>query len=168
LDLEQKYSTQIGLDNRLKLRIGGVFDRIDEKEGRVRIIDYKTGEKKNTFQDLAALFELPGSKRNNAVFQTFVYALIYKKNKNTPYIVPGLYFVRDIFSEGFDYRIFRKELRSAGVPVENAADYLPEFEQRLKEVLDRLMDPENPFTQTKDTETCRYCPYRIICHRQNF
>ncbi|MBN2214221.1 MAG: PD-(D/E)XK nuclease family protein [Bacteroidales bacterium] len=167
LDLEQKYYTQIALDNGLKLRIGGIFDRIDEKEGRIRIIDYKTGKTNSTFPGVASLFELPGSKRNNAIFQTFIYALVYKNTKNPSRIVPGLYFVRDIFSDKFDYRISLKEGRSAGIPVENATDFLPEFTLRLKETLTCMTDPYIPFTQTEDTETCRYCPYRIICHREN-
>ncbi len=167
LDLEQRYSTQIALGNGPEIRIGGVFDRIDQKEGRLRIIDYKTGERKNTFPGLSSLFELPGSKRNNAIFQAFVYALVYHKIRNTSEIEPGLYFIRDIFSNKFDHRIFMKEGRAAGVPVENAVDFLPEFQQRLKETLSGIMDPGIAFTQTEDTETCRYCPYRRICHREN-
>ncbi|HJX70861.1 MAG TPA: PD-(D/E)XK nuclease family protein, partial [Bacteroidales bacterium] len=167
LDLEQKYNTLIALHNGQKIRIGGIFDRIDEKEGKVRIIDYKTGEKKNTFPDLASLFELPGSKRNTAIFQTFLYALVYRNAKGKSWIVPGLYFIRDIFSDEFDYRIFLKEAHQAVIPVENAMNHLEEFEQRLKETLTRMMDPAIPFTQTDDAGTCMYCPYRMICHREN-
>jgi RecB family exonuclease len=167
LDLEQDYNTLIALPDGKKIRTGGIIDRIDEKESRVRIVDYKTGQIKNSFPGLESLFELPGSKRNSAVFQTFLYALVYRNSKNISRIVPALYFIRDIFSNRFDYRIHLKEARSTGIPVENAVDYLQEFEQRLREILARMTDPAVPFVQTEDTETCKYCPYRIICHREN-
>jgi CRISPR/Cas system-associated exonuclease Cas4 (RecB family) len=96
-----------------------------------------------------------------------MYALVYRNSKNISRIVPALYFIRDIFSNRFDYRIHLKEARSTGIPVENAVDYLQEFEQRLREILARMTDPAVPFVQTEDTETCKYCPYRIICHREN-
>ncbi len=167
LDLEQEHSILITLQNGQNIRIGGIFDRIDEKEGVVRIVDYKTGQKKNTFPGLESLFELPGSKRNDAVFQTFLYALVYRNLNNTLRIVPCLYFIRDIFNDKFDYMIFLKEARNKEIPVENAIDYLQEFEQRLKETLAQMMDPAIPFSQTEDTETCIYCPYHLICHREN-
>ncbi len=167
LDLEQEYHTRITLYSGQKVSIGGIFDRIDEKEGKVRIVDYKTGQKKNTYPGLESLFELPGSKRNSAVFQTFLYALVYRNSKNKSWIVPCLYFIREIFSNKFDYRILIKEARGAYIPVENAVDHLEEFEHRLKETLGHMMDPAIPFTQTEDTETCSYCPYCCICHREN-
>jgi len=167
LDLEQEHSILITLHNGQKIRIGGIFDRVDEKEGIVRIVDYKTGQKKNTFPGLKSLFELPGSKRNDAVFQTFLYALVYRNLNRTSRIVPCLYFIRDIFNDKFDYMITLKESRNNEVPIENALDYLQEFEYRLKETIAMMMDPVIPFSQTEDTETCIYCPYHLICHREN-
>jgi hypothetical protein len=49
--------------------------------------------------------------------------------------------------------------------VTNIEPLLPEFEVRLKELLEELFNPEGKFDQTDVMETCRYCSYKNICHR---
>lgn len=165
LALEKKCQIRLNLIDGRKIKIGGIIDRVDEKDGNVRIIDYKTGKKNDIFPGMDSLFDLPGSKRNGAVFQTFVYAMIYRHTENRRWIMPGLYFIRDIFSKNFDYRIFMKESRTSEIPVENAIDFLQQFEEKLKKTFEKMLDPDIPFIQTDDLETCNYCPYVSICHR---
>jgi len=40
-----------------------------------------------------------------------------------------------------------------------------EFEKQLTQVLQELFDETVPFTQTDDTDRCRYCAYKEICQR---
>lgn len=165
LALEEHCQIRLSLSDGRNIKIGGIIDRVDEKDGRVRIIDYKTGKKNNIFPDMGSLFELPGSKRNGAAFQTFVYALIYSQTEKSKWIMPGLYFVRDVFSKKFDYRIFMKESRTQGIPVENANDFLQQFEEMLKKTFEKMIEPDIPFIQTDDLESCNFCPYASICQR---
>ena len=59
----------------LKSRIGGIIDRLDTKDGTLRIVDYKTGGDADTPANVESLF-LPDKKRSAYVFQTFLYASI--------------------------------------------------------------------------------------------
>ncbi len=165
LGLERKYIVRISSTNNTDLKIGGIIDRIDEKEGKTRIVDYKSGEVKNTFESIDALFDNPGSKRNNAVFQTLLYSLILKIAEKRNHIIPGLYFIRNIFKNNFDYRILLKDRQLPDVVVEDADIYLELFEKRLTQVLSEIINPEVSFVQTDDLDVCKYCPYISICHR---
>ena len=55
----------------IKSRIGGQIDRMDSKDGTLRIVDYKTGGDADTPPDLLSLFT-PDRKRSSYVFQTFL------------------------------------------------------------------------------------------------
>ena len=56
----------------IKSRIGGIIDRMDSKDGTLRIVDYKTGGDADTPPHVESLF-IPDKKRSNYVFQTFLY-----------------------------------------------------------------------------------------------
>lgn len=142
--------------------VGGIIDRADSKEGMLRVIDYKTGKDKTDIRkDVAELFVRDG-KRNKAAFQVMLYALLYASNAKTRdhRIVPGLMNRLNLFDEGF-----RFGLKIGGKYVEDVRPFLEEFENGLKEMLEELYDPGVTFTQTKDTDICRYCSYREICYR---
>jgi CRISPR/Cas system-associated exonuclease Cas4 (RecB family) len=142
--------------------LGGIIDRADSKEGLFRVIDYKTGKDKTDIRgDIAELFVRDG-KRNKAAFQVMLYALLYASNARTRghRIVPGLMNRLNLFDEDF-----RFGLKIGGKYVEDVRPFLDEFEAGLKEMLEELYNPDVPFTQTKDTDICRYCSYREICYR---
>ena len=95
------------------ITLGGKIDRVDELNNHIRIIDYKTGGDKLEFKNIEALFSDKKADRKDAVFQTFLYAKFYKDlKKPNQAITPGVYSVRKIFDNNFDYRIKQKENRS--------------------------------------------------------
>jgi len=145
--------------------IGGKIDRVDRKDGLLRIIDYKTGKDELTFESIPSLFSREG-KRNKAAFQTILYALLYKENlpvhinKETVRIVPGLINRVNLFDKGFTFGLTLNKER-----ITDVQEVLPEFESLLKLLVDDLYNPDVPFEQTSDVEACRFCPYQEICGR---
>ena len=75
----------------IKSRIGGIIDRMDSKDGTLRIVDYKTGGDADTPPHVESLF-IPDKKRSNYVFQTFLYAAIMCRKQPTMKIAPALHF----------------------------------------------------------------------------
>jgi hypothetical protein len=142
--------------------VGGKIDRVDRKGNEVRIIDYKTGKDKLDFESIASLFAID-EKRNKAAFQTFVYALLYKTTTDVSAetkLIPGLINRSNLFDDKFQFGlIMSKEI------VADAAKVLPEFEDRLKMVLEDIYNPETFFDQTTLVENCKFCPYQSICYR---
>lgn len=143
--------------------LGGFIDRVDSKDGLLRIIDYKTGKDKLDFDTIASLFSREG-KRNKAAFQTMLYALLYKANLNPANagmrILPGLINRMNLFEREFEFGLKHSKAR-----VNDVTDLLPEFEEHLRILLNEIFDPETPFDQTQQVETCKHCAYRNICYR---
>jgi CRISPR/Cas system-associated exonuclease Cas4 (RecB family) len=42
---------------------------------------------------------------------------------------------------------------------------LDEFEARLKEMLGEVFNSKVPFNQTQNTDICKFCSFKDICHR---
>jgi ATP-dependent helicase/DNAse subunit B len=143
--------------------IGGKIDRVGRKDDLVRVIDYKTGKDKLDFESVASLF-IRDKNRNKAAFQTILYALLYRVSnpavRNGSKLVPGLMNRTNLFDSDFQFG-----LKMGKEYVTNIEPLLPEFEVRLKELLEELFNPEGKFDQTDVMETCRYCSYKNICHR---
>lgn len=141
--------------------LSGKIDRIDSKDGSVRILDYKTGKTDPDFKGVDELFKAKND-RPSAVFQTLIYTLIYKSNNPTSRakLAPGLVSRRNLFEDEF-----RPHLLLDKQEVEDANEFLTAFEGKLKELLEDIFDPAKPFVQTEVTELCRNCPYKAICYR---
>jgi hypothetical protein len=150
----------------VSVRIGGQIDRIDRLADRIRILDYKTGTGGMTFPTVGSLFEQDSNNRNRAVFQTLLYARLFKsttKDETVP-LTPGIYLIREIFDPGFRYHFSM----GSGRKKEALMDYSKiddEYTSHLAGLLGRMYDAALPFEQTPRLETCLHCPYRGICHR---
>jgi hypothetical protein len=142
--------------------VGGKIDRVDRKGNDVRIVDYKTGKDKLEFESVASLFARD-EKRNKAVFQTLVYALLYKTTTTLSAetkLIPGLISRTNLFDDTFKFGIImNKEL------ITDADKILIEFEVLLKKLLEEIFNPDEVFEQTTLIETCKFCPYKNICYR---
>jgi len=141
--------------------IGGKIDRVDSKGDMLRIIDYKTGKDKLDFESIPSLFQRD-EKRNKAVFQTLLYALLYKTNltNDTARLVPGLINRMNLFEDAFQFgfTVNKQYIR-------DIRPLLPEFEEHLRVLLEEIFNPEEKFDQTTVLESCRICPYQNICYR---
>ncbi|MBL7850347.1 MAG: PD-(D/E)XK nuclease family protein [Cyclobacteriaceae bacterium] len=142
--------------------LSGKIDRLDRKENTVRILDYKTGKADLNFDSIDALFDGSNNKRNRAAFQTLIYSLLYKAGSPGAdiAIVPGLVSRQNLFTDDF-----RPNLTLDKEEVTDANRFLPDFEARLKQLLEEIFDPSKPFVQTEHTSHCKLCAFKGICYR---
>lgn len=154
-----KYPIQNG---QLNVNLKGFIDRVDEKEGRLRILDYKTGTGKLDFKNLDEVFEQNKENRPKFVLQTFLYGLFYKENAQEQTITPGIYYIRNVFKDDFDTELNDKELKEK---VTDFAVYEDEFRKYLTNCMEEIFNPEIAFWQTTNEKICQYCPYIGICNR---
>lgn len=164
--LERKdlmFGVPLDTEGNPEVMIGGAIDRADLKGQVLRVIDYKTGKDELSFESITALFNREG-KRNKAAFQTILYALLFYRNVTTPgtRLVPGLMNRVNLFDDDFVFGL--KQGRSV---LHDVTPLFPEFEMRLKQLLEELYNPHIPFDQTPDVETCMLCAYKSICYRQS-
>lgn len=161
---ETKLETPSGI---LRSRIGGTIDRMDIKDGTLRIIDYKTGGNADTPPSIESLF-VPDKKRSNYVFQTFLYAAIVcrkLREKQTAYrVAPSLLYIHRAASDSYSPLIKVGEARKAK-PVDDFTPCETEFRERLELLLKDIFSPEVPFTQTMVEEKCMYCDFKSLCKK---
>jgi len=164
IGLEKKVETVISIaESKQNVLIGGTIDRIDRKDGKLYIIDYKTGRVEQIFSMLNSLFDKENKIRNKAAFQILVYSYILHKNQpSITNIYPGIYSLRGIFEEAFDPSLRSKEAGNLPVEFILVSDH---FEAHFRELLEEIFDLTIPFNQTTNEDHCKYCSYRKICRK---
>jgi CRISPR/Cas system-associated exonuclease Cas4 (RecB family) len=147
-------------DYPVKLKIGGIIDRLEEKDGKLWIIDYKTGGSAKTFKTLEELVT-EKDKRAAHIFQTFVYASVYiRLNESGLPIVPALLYMQDSGKENYSPVIlYEKE------PITDFRELNPDFEKLYLQKIGSLFNPDIPFQQTAFDSNCTYCEFKDLCNR---
>ncbi len=162
--LEQKFVVPIQVGDK-EVVLGGKIDRVDSKNGKVRIIDYKTGKDELNVESIESLFDSIG-KRNKAAFQTMLYSyLYYKETKTEERLTPGLMNRKNLFDSNFAFGHPLGKGYGKKPIIEDARLHFTEFETLLEETLTDLYNPESPFDQTTNVKSCIWCSYKGICRR---
>ena len=142
----------------------GTIDRIDKRNGELRVIDYKTGQAKLKYTDMKQVFDR--KENQDKALQTFLYCWMLKEHNPSMVanadVVPHIYAVRDIASKQTeDTKIFNSKTKEYL--------YTPELEAEFHEELIRLIQeiyaPTQPFMPAADTQRCESCPYAALCKR---
>lgn len=144
-------------------RIGGYIDRLDSKDGTLRIVDYKTGGKAETPSSVASLF-IPDKKRSNYIFQTFLYAAMMSR-KQPLKVAPSLLYIHRASSENYSPVVCLKEPRKPEIPVTDFTIYEKEFRTELQKLLEEIFSHELNFEQTNIEEKCAYCDFKTFCKK---
>lgn len=148
-----------------QIRLKGIIDRLDSKDGILRIVDYKTGLDKGTPDTIDQLFPPTDSKkRKSQAFQIFYYAYImsFQPQFSKYRLAPTLLYTRSSSKptkQDIYYRIGTDVLTDFGTQCEE------EFQSRLIELISELFNPDIPFAATDQKETCRNCDFSQLCGR---
>lgn len=146
----------------LNLKIGGTIDRMDSKDGVLRIVDYKTGGVPRTPEDVAQLFT-PDANRPGYIFQAFLYAAIMCRRQPLQ-VSPALLYIHKAAQDSYSPVIQIGPARNK-MPVDNFAFFEDEFRERLSLLLQEIFGYDEPFVQTEDKEKCQYCDFKRLCRR---
>ncbi len=135
-------------------RLKGVIDRLDEKDGVKRVLDYKTGYiHYNKSQNIADFFV---NTKNKSALQLLWYGYVYHRNSSNNRLKLGIYPLKQI-NNPINFLFQGETLQD---------EHISEFEKGLADQLQTLFNPEIPFRQTDDLRICKKCPYNEICHRR--
>ncbi|MDH8701398.1 hypothetical protein M2138_000739 [Dysgonomonadaceae bacterium PH5-43] len=156
--LEYKLREPFNISNNIQLNIGGIIDRLDEKDGSFYVLDYKTGGTAKSPKTIDDLF-IANKDRAAHVFQTFVYSssLIKRQGFNLP-ILPSVLYLQQTSKDDYTPVVTYNQ--------ETITDFRElngEFEPLLIEKLNEIFNPEIPFEQTDIPEICTYCNFKDMC-----
>ncbi|MBL7779291.1 MAG: PD-(D/E)XK nuclease family protein [Chitinophagales bacterium] len=142
--------------------INGRVDRMHRIGQSIYIADYKTGKyrtlPKLSEEDMSALRT---DVKYSKVLQLMMYAWLFQHNNITQnyHINTGIYWLQSTNKqlaalEGGD--------ADGSIPL----SWILLFEDVLKEVAQEMMDPNIAYTQTSDSERCKFCDFKSICNRE--
>lgn len=156
--LEKELSTAYTTKSGNCVRLYGKIDRIDKLASARVLIDYKTGFIGASELSLKNWMAYTSGEDYSKVFQMRFYALLYTLTH--PDSVP-------LKTGIISFRQLSKGLQVVQYPDElNGEDEgMPSFSDCLDELIDTLLNPEIPFTQTQDENQCKNCAFKMICYR---
>lgn len=146
--------------NAINVRIKGIIDRIDLKDGVYRVLDYKTGFSEMKALDIETIFNESRDTKYNSITQVFLYALMIDNN-DTNYICPGIINVNELNLDS-DYRIILEKN-----PIDRFSGEVKDvFKEKLNDMFSEMLDENINFSQTNKIDTCKYCAYSVICNKK--
>ncbi len=157
---EREVFTDLPLDDTRSYNIRGSIDRIDEMtDGRVRIVDYKTGNDEFKVADLNDLTESTATKSHNkGVLQLFLYCNMHARDRHfTGAIWPMLYAMKKIFTDGL------QPVKISGEPLYDYTSHNEAVMEALNCKLRSLFDRDTPFAPTPSDKHCHYCDFKAMC-----
>lgn len=162
---EKKMNDVFSLSNGSVVRLKGYIDRIDEVDGRFRIIDYKSGRGAPVFKSMESLFDKQEKERAKAVMQVFMYAWMFGRlpEAGEKGIQPGIYYMRTLFDSSFDSGVYIQTDKYKKEKMYDFNPYKESFEEEMRKCLDEVFDAVTPFIQTPTGKACAYCQFKAIC-----
>ena len=138
----------------------GIIDRLDEVNGAVRLIDYKTGKAELTFSDLSQVFE---TDTYPYVLQTLYYCYLAKQSHTIDQqhkIQPHIFQLRKLASDDTANTLVQPQTKEDAVfdyqQLEN------EVEEGLRNLI-RTIRTTTDFQRTDTTRKCDSCGFASIC-----
>ena len=144
------------------VRLKGIIDRMDMKDGVTRIVDYKTGSPKANPKDLDEVFATDGKSYEHA-FQIFYYAYVLSRQKGWQgrKIAPTLLYTRTTSKPGPEDLYYKV---GDHVVKDFDTDFGKPFAERLQDMVTEIFDPSVPFRKTESDKPCKYCDFYTLCH----
>ncbi|MCL6267340.1 PD-(D/E)XK nuclease family protein [Flagellimonas myxillae] len=142
LALEEKYEIEIevpGLGFPIKLK--GTLDRVDQIDGQLRIVDYKTGKVEPKNVKVKDWDELITNYDKSKAFQLLCYAYLYQRKFGQDTMIAGIYTFKNL-GQGF------LPFSSATQTIDK--EVLVKFESYLQQLILDICNPNIPFEE-KDT-----------------
>jgi hypothetical protein len=116
--------------------IKGNVDRIEERNGIIRIIDYKTGKVEKTNVSLKSWDGLTQEIKNDKIIQVLAYAFMYEQEANGKPIEAGIISFKNLKSGFLPFNYKEDKEVQQIINQEIMTNYLEEMVLLLKEILD--------------------------------
>ncbi|QIP14508.1 PD-(D/E)XK nuclease family protein [Spirosoma aureum] len=161
----------------IRVRIAGKIDRIERFGDQIRIVDYKTGKvdlPDKAPKDLAEKLLKDG--KEDKMRQLWLYRYLALKNISEHGGLPRDKAKRNIYPAAnlpveagfYSFRDLKGGFKSNPVTFgadDSPAQYIHDSEELLRALVQKMLDPTEPFRKTDQLEMCQYCDFKGICGR---
>ena len=118
------------------VKIGGSVDRIEERDGKIRIIDYKTGKVEKGSITLKSWKDLTKDIKNDKIIQVLAYAFMYEKEANGKPIEAGIISFKNLKSGFLPFNFKEGKEENTVIDDNTLNNYLEQIVLLLNEILD--------------------------------
>ncbi|HWS59715.1 MAG TPA: PD-(D/E)XK nuclease family protein [Flavobacterium sp.] len=118
------------------IKIAGKVDRIEERNGIIRIIDYKTGKVEKTNVTLKSWNKLTEEIKNDKIIQILAYAFMYEKEANGKPMEAGIISFKNLKSGFLPFTYKEDKEETTIINQEILSNYLEQMVVLLNEILD--------------------------------
>jgi hypothetical protein len=160
------------------VKIKGRVDRLDRVAGVYRIIDYKTGKVESKDLTVGAqglADELTSEDLKGKLLQLWLYKFLLAQAVEQQ--------INPLFA-GLDWKSLIVEpgiisFRNLGAGVltvpklglwfsegQNMEGFIADSKQVVQAWVDKILDRTKTFEKTSDIESCQFCDFKVICHRE--
>lgn len=124
----------------------GKLDRVDEYNGTLRIMDYKTGKVERTQLEITDWDTLIETDKHSKAFQLLCYAYLFQKRNNEPLLWAGIISFKNL-REGT--MLFGQKTSSHAKIKDHTItmETLGEFEAQLVRLIQEICHPDVPFME---------------------
>ena len=148
--LEKELKAQLPIEGvSQKINVKGIVDRVDELDGTLRIIDYKTGKVEAGELKLSDFSLMKEEYSYTKALQVMLYAYMYTQNSGRLFetIESGVISFKNLNS-GYLKMNFSEKPR--GKDYEVTPERIEEFIVELKELIKEILNPELAFVENKN------------------
>jgi hypothetical protein len=158
LAMEKKISEMFPIDN-TSIKIGGYIDRMDNIDGYLRIVDYKTGGRLKMLKTdkLQELFDEKKISENRNYLQALIYCFLISKTSKNSRILPCLLHIYEAHKSNYSPAFLPNDFNEIST----------EFEGYLTNLLTEIFNPNTAFCATETLVNCRYCDYLELCRKKS-
>jgi len=150
----------IALENDLSIKIDvpgietpvtlkGTLDRVDEKDGMLRILDYKTGSVLNSNVEVVLWDEIIENYDRSKAFQLLCYSFMYQNIKPIEKMNAGIISFKNLGSGPF-YFSTKNSRNTSNKDFNITKDTLVLFKEQLVKLIQEIANPEVPFIAKED------------------
>ncbi len=132
------------------IKIKGIIDRVDELNGTVRVIDYKTGIVKSSALRIGNAETIEDYKYSKSI-QVLLYTYLYVKNKNFDFkkpIIAGIFSFKNLSLGLIEINFSEKR---NGKDTQITQERLDDFMTKIKQLLLKIYDLQIPFEAPSNT-----------------
>jgi hypothetical protein len=125
------------------VKIGGSVDRIEERDGKIRIIDYKTGKVEKGSISLKYWQDLTKDIKNDKIIQVLAYAFMYENDAQDKPIEAGIISFKNLKSGFLPFNF--KDGKEENTIIDD--DILNNYLEQIVLLLNEILDMNIPFEE---------------------
>lgn len=147
IGLEEGYRINLDIPQLdFPILLKGKLDRIDEKDGALRIIDYKTGKVESKNVTIVDWSEIKTEYDQSKAFQLLCYATMYTKTTPTNELTAGIISFKNLGS-GLHSFATKESKNSRKTNTAITQDVLQQFSEQLEKLILEICNPDIPFVE---------------------